>query len=82
MSNYNLSTTKSFNIELKDNTLDEYDDLLSRFNNWIENKREIKLNSIFLDKKIEVYISIGFVIYLVKRSMTCLSSRISKLFNA
>jgi hypothetical protein len=53
MSNYNLSTTKSFNIELKDNTLDEYDDLLSRFNNWIENKREIKLNSIFLDKKIE-----------------------------
>ena len=53
------SVTKSFNIELDNNTLDQYERLLSNFNNWSEYKREIKLNSVLEDKKIEFTLDIS-----------------------
>jgi hypothetical protein len=53
------SVTKSFNIELDNNTLEQYEGLLSNFNNWSEYKREIKLNSILEDKKIEFTLDIS-----------------------
>jgi hypothetical protein len=55
----NQSVIKSFNIELDDNTLEQYEELLSNFNNWSEYKREIKLNSILEDKKIEFTLDIS-----------------------
>ena len=53
------SVTKSFNIELNNNTLEQYETLLSNFNNWSQYKREIKLNSILEDKKIEFTLDIS-----------------------
>ena len=53
------SVTKSFNIELDNNTLEQYEKLLSNFDNWSEYKREIKLNSILEDKKIEFTLDIS-----------------------
>ena len=53
------SVTKSFNIELDNNTLEQYEKLLSNFNNWSQYKREIKLNSILEDKKIEFTLDIS-----------------------
>jgi len=53
------SVTKSFNIELDNNTLEQYERLLSNFDNWSEYKREIKLNSILEDKKIEFTLDIS-----------------------
>jgi hypothetical protein len=53
------SVTKSFNIELDNNTLEQYEGLLSNFSNWSEYKREIKLNSILEDKKIEFTLDIS-----------------------
>jgi hypothetical protein len=53
------SVTKSFNIELDNNTLEQYEKLLSSFSNWKEYKREIKLNSILEDKKIEFTLDIS-----------------------
>ena len=55
----NQSIIKSFNIELDSNTLEQYEKLLSNFNNWSEYKREIKLNSILEDKKIEFTLDIS-----------------------
>jgi hypothetical protein len=52
------SVTKSFNIELDNNNLEQYDKLLSNFNNWSQYKRDIKLNSILEDKKIEFTLDI------------------------
>ena len=52
-------TTKSFNIKLDNNTLDQYEYLLSNFNNWKQYKRDIKLNSILEDKKIEFTLDIS-----------------------
>jgi uncharacterized transporter YbjL len=53
------SLTKSFNIELDNNTLEQYEKLLSNFNNWSQYKREIKLNSVLEDKKIEFTLDIS-----------------------
>ena len=53
------SVIKSFNIELDNNTLEQYEELLSNFSNWSEYKREIKLNSILEDKKIEFTLDIS-----------------------
>jgi len=53
------SVTKSFNIELANNTLEQYEKLLSNFNNWSQYKREIKLNSLLEDKKIEFTLDIS-----------------------
>ena len=53
------SVTKSFNIELDNNTLEQYEKLLSSFSNWKEYKREIKLNSILEDRKIEFTLDIS-----------------------
>jgi hypothetical protein len=53
------SVTKSFNIELDNNTLEQYEKLLSNFNNWSQYKREIKLNSVLEDKKIEFTLDIS-----------------------
>lgn len=53
------SVTKSFNIELDNNTLEQYEKFLSNFTNWKEYKREIKLNSILEDKKIEFTLDIS-----------------------
>jgi hypothetical protein len=53
------SVTKSFNIELDNNTLEQYEELLSNFSNWSQYKREIKLNSILEDKKIEFTLDIS-----------------------
>lgn len=54
-----VSVTKSFNIKLDNNTLYQYDNLLSNFNNWKEYKREIKLNSILEGKKQEFTLDIS-----------------------
>ena len=51
--------SNSFNIELNNNTLEQYEKLLSNFNNWSQYKREIKLNSILEDKKIEFTLDIS-----------------------
>ena len=51
--------SKSFNIELDNNTLEQYEKLLSNFSNWSQYKREIKLNSILEDKKIEFTLNIS-----------------------
>ena len=48
-----------FNINLDNNTLEQYEKLLSNFNNWSQYKREIKLNSILEDKKIEFTLDIS-----------------------
>jgi hypothetical protein len=53
------TVTKSFNIELDNNTLEQYEKLLSNFNNWSQYKREIKLNSVLEDKKIEFTLDIS-----------------------
>ena len=45
--------TKSFNINLENNTFEQYESLLSNFKDWQSYKREIKLNSLLNDKKIE-----------------------------
>ena len=54
-----MDVTKSFNIELDNNTLEQYEELLSNFSNWSEYKREIKLNSLLEDKKIEFTLDIS-----------------------
>jgi len=51
--------SRSFNIELDNNTLEQYEKLLSNFSNWSQYKREIKLNSILEDKKIEFTLDIS-----------------------
>ena len=51
--------SKSFNIELDNNTLEQYEKILSNFSNWSQYKREIKLNSILEDKKIEFTLNIS-----------------------
>lgn len=48
-----------FNINLDNNTLEQYEKLLSNFNNWSQYKREIKLNSILEEKKIEFTLDIS-----------------------
>jgi len=54
------SVTKSFNIKLdNNNNLEQYEKLLSNFSNWKEYKRDIKLNSILEDKKIEFTLDIS-----------------------
>jgi hypothetical protein len=53
------SVTKSFNIKLDNNTLEQYEKLLSNFSNWKEYKRDIKVNSILEDKKIEFTLDIS-----------------------
>lgn len=37
---------KDFNIQLDNNTIDQYDALLSRFKDWLKYKRDIKINSL------------------------------------
>jgi len=54
-----MESIKSFNIKLDNNTLEQYEDLLSNFSNWKEYKRDIKLNSILEDKKIEFTLDIS-----------------------
>lgn len=51
--------SKSFNINLDNNNLEQYEKLLSNFSNWSQYKREIKLNSILEDKKIEFTLNIS-----------------------
>ena len=52
------SITKSFNIKLDNNKLEQYDKILSNFKNWPQYKREIKLDSVLEDKKIEFTLDI------------------------
>ena len=52
------SITKSFNIKLDNNKLEQYDKILSNFKNWPQYKREIKLDSVLVDKKIEFTLDI------------------------
>ena len=50
---------KLFEIELLNNKLDDYEDILSRFSNWKEYKREINLNQLLEEgKKIEFEVEI------------------------
>ena len=51
---------KSFIINLDNNTLEQYKELLSKFSNWTQYKREIKLNSLLENnKKIEFTLDIS-----------------------
>ena len=54
-----MKMEKSFRINLDNNTLEQYEKLLSNFSNWSQYKREIKLNSILKDKKIEFTLDIS-----------------------
>jgi hypothetical protein len=64
-----------FDIELDNNTLDQYDNILSRFKIWSQYKREIRLNSILeSNKKIE------FIIEIEDESM-CISSDVNYTLN-
>lgn len=48
-----------FNVVLNNNTIEQYDKLLSRFSNWTTYKRDIKLNTILEQgKKIEFKVDI------------------------
>lgn len=48
-----------FNVVLNNNTIEQYDKLLSRFSNWTAYKRDIKLNTILEQgKKIEFKVDI------------------------
>lgn len=50
---------KTFDIELSNNRIEDYEDILSIFSNWIEYKREINLNQLLeQDKKIEFDVEI------------------------
>jgi len=50
---------KTFEIELFNSKIDDYEDILSRFSNWKENKREINLTQLLDDgKKIEFQVEI------------------------
>jgi hypothetical protein len=50
---------KLFEIELLNNKIDDYEDILSRFSNWKKYKREINLNQLLEDgKKIEFEVEI------------------------
>jgi hypothetical protein len=58
---------KTFEIELINNKIDDYEDILSRFSNWKKYKREINLNQLLEEgKKIEFEVEIPnnqFVLY-------------------
>lgn len=41
-----VRVNKDFNIELDNNTIDQYDALLSRFKDWLKYKRDIRINSL------------------------------------
>jgi|688.fasta_scaffold1051867_1 hypothetical protein len=48
-----------FNVELNNNKISDYENLLSRFSNWKKYKREINLNQLLeSDKKIEFEVDI------------------------
>jgi len=50
---------KTFDIELFNNRIEDYEDILSRFSNWKEYKREINLTQLLDDgKKIEFQVEI------------------------
>jgi hypothetical protein len=50
---------KLFEIELLNNKIEDYDDILSRFSNWKKYKREINLNQLLEEgKKIEFEVEI------------------------
>jgi hypothetical protein len=50
---------KTFEIELLNNKIEDYEDILSRFSNWKKYKREINLNQLLEDgKKIEFEVEI------------------------
>jgi hypothetical protein len=50
---------KLFEIELINNKIDDYEDILSRFSNWKQYKREINLNQLLEEgKKIEFELEI------------------------
>jgi hypothetical protein len=50
---------KTFEIELFNSKIDDYEDILSRFSNWKENKREINLTQLLENgKKIEFQVEI------------------------
>jgi hypothetical protein len=51
---------KLFEIELLNNKIEDYEDILSNFSNWKEYKREINLNQLLEDgKKIEFEVEIS-----------------------
>jgi len=50
---------KTFEVELLNNRIEDYEDILSRFSNWKKYKREINLNQLLEDgKKIEFEVEI------------------------
>ncbi len=50
---------KTFEIELLNNRIEDYEDILSKFSNWKEYKREINLNQLLEEgKKIEFQVEI------------------------
>ncbi len=50
---------KLFEIELLNNKIDDYEDILSRFSNWVQYKREINLSQLLEEgKKIEFEVEI------------------------
>ncbi len=48
---------KTFDIELQDNKIEDYEVILSKFSNWKQYKREINLNQLLEEgKKMSVFL--------------------------
>lgn len=55
---------RTFKVELDDNTLEDYESFLSKFGNWKQYKRDIKLNTLLNEgKSIEFTVDIDSHIY-------------------
>lgn len=79
----NVRIDKEFEITLDNNTLDQYDVLLSRFNDWIKYKRDIKLNSLLESgKRIEFTVELEYSSIYISAVADDDETKINNLHNA
>lgn len=79
----NVRIDKEFEITLDNNTLDQYDVLLSRFNDWIKYKRDIKLNSLLESgKRIEFTVELEYSPIYISAVADDDETKINNLHNA
>lgn len=79
----NVRINKEFEITLDNNTLDQYDVLLSKFNDWIKCKRDIKLNSLLeSDKRIEFTVELEYSPIYISAVADDDETKINNLHNA
>lgn len=79
----NVRIDKEFEITLDNNTLDQYDVLLSRFNDWNKYKRDIKLNSLLESgKRIEFTVELEYSSIYISAVADDDETKINNLHNA